>query len=103
MRGLTLHSREVKSVFKTWLGTPAELRKLRKPKLSLPDSESCCLEWLKREGGRSRSARYLVMGKKGEDGEMETTYIVPWTKNKVMSNLNETACAVEQQAGSRVF
>ena len=40
--------RKVNSVFKTWRGTPAEMRRLRKPKMKWPDPEAgCCADWLK--------------------------------------------------------
>ena len=45
-RKRSLWGRKVNTVYKTWRGTPSELRKLRKPKLRLDSSDSCCSEWI---------------------------------------------------------
>ena len=77
----SLSGRKVNTVFKTWRGTPQELKKLRKPKLTLASDDACCSDWLK---SRPRDTRYMVMGKRGGgngDGEMTATFILPWTKS----------------------
>jgi hypothetical protein len=45
-RKRSLWGRKVNTVYKTWRGTPSELKKLRKPKLRLEQSENCCSEWI---------------------------------------------------------
>ena len=75
----TLIGRNVNTVFKTWRGTPSELRQLRKPKLKLETSDGCCSNWLK---ARPKKERYLVMGKKNENG-LVATFLLPWARNKV--------------------
>ena len=45
-RKRSLWGRKVNTVYKTWRGTPSELKKLRKPKLRLESSDDCCSEWI---------------------------------------------------------
>ena len=45
-RKRSLWGRKVNTVYKTWRGTPSELKKLRKPKLRLESSDNCCSEWI---------------------------------------------------------
>ena len=79
IRRLSLKGNKVNTVFKTWRGTPIELRKLRRPHLSLDDASECCSGWLR---GQPKKQRYLVMGlKKGDD--LVPTFIIPWVKSKV--------------------
>lgn len=66
-------------MYKTWRGTPLELRKLRKPTLNLDLASECCSEWLH---DQPKKQRYLVMGKKQGD-DLIATFILPWTKSKV--------------------
>ncbi|XP_040568733.1 secreted frizzled-related protein 5 [Lepeophtheirus salmonis] len=75
-----LTGRKVKNVYKTWRGTPGELRKLRKPKLKLRPEDSCCSVWVK---ARRKRQNYLLMGSKvGE--ELVPSLILPWTKDRVL-------------------
>jgi len=82
MRRRTAVGRKVNAVYKTWRGTPQELRKLRKPRLRLRESDDCCSGWLSSQPGRQR---YLVMGKRerGTNGSnrLVPTFIHPWKKS----------------------
>jgi len=69
--------RKVNAVYKTWRGTPNELRKLRKPRLRLREADQCCTGWLSSQPNRQR---YLVMGKK-EGNRLIPTFIHPWKKS----------------------
>ena len=74
-----LYGRKVKTVFKTWRGTPDELRRLRKPKLKLRTSDECCSEWLQSRPG---DEKYMVMGRR-EGRDLVATFILPWTRDEV--------------------
>lgn len=76
----SLHGRRVNTVYKTWRGTPADLRKLRKPQLELDPSDECCSQWIK---SHSKKTRFLVMGK-NLDNSLVPTFIVPWSRDKEM-------------------
>jgi len=82
MKRRTAVGRKVNAVYKTWRGTPQELRKLRKPRLRLRESDDCCSGWLSSQPGRQR---YLVMGKRerGTNGSnrLVPTFIHPWKKS----------------------
>ena len=80
IRRLSLKGNKVNTVFKTWRGTPLELRKLRRPHLSLDDASECCSDWLQDQPNKQR---YLVMGLKKGD-ELVPTFILPWVKSKVI-------------------
>ena len=73
--------RKVNAVYKTWRGTPNELRKLRKPRLRLREADQCCTGWLSSQPNRQR---YLVMGKK-EGNRLIPTFIHPWKKSNEVS------------------
>ncbi len=79
-----LLGRSVDSVFKTWRGTPAELRQLRKPKLQLLAQDACCAESLAAHDNSRQ--RYLVMGKKNDDGSLVAKFIMPWSKSEVRTS-----------------
>ena len=84
IRRQSLKGNKVNTVFKTWRGTPLELRKLRRPQLSLERESECCSDWLR---DQPKKQRYLVMGvKRGED--LVPTFILPWIKSKVSLNLD---------------
>ena len=78
-RRRSLYGRKVNTVYKTWRGTPSELRKLRKPKLRLEIDEECCSNWIRNQ---PRKQRFLVMGK-NKDNALVPTFILPWSRNKV--------------------
>jgi len=67
-------------VFRAWKGTRAQMKALRNPKFSLRSDERCCSDRVKEH----RSGKFLVMGKKpsGRSGDLQTTFIVPWSKAK---------------------
>ena len=46
VRKRSLWGRKVNTVYKTWVGTSSELKKLRKPKLRLQSSDDCCSGWI---------------------------------------------------------
>ena len=79
IRRRSLKGTKVNTVFKTWRGTPLEMRKLRRPHLSLDEESECCSDWLRDQPAKQR---YLVMGyRKGE--QLIPTLILPWVKSKV--------------------
>lgn len=86
VKSQSLVGRKVNTVFKTWRGTPSELRKLRKPTLRLDGGAECCTDWVKEQ---PKQQRYLVMGKKKEvsgDDDKEglvATFILPWSRSRV--------------------
>ena len=87
IRRQSLKGNKVNTVFKTWRGTPLELRKLRRPQLSLERESECCSDWLR---DQPKKQRYLVMGvKRGED--LVPTFILPWIKSKVSLHLQMCA------------
>lgn len=75
----SLKGRKVNTVYKTWRGTPSELRQLRKPRLQLDAGDECCSDWIK---DHSKKQRFLVMGKK-QDNNLVPTFILPWSRDKV--------------------
>jgi len=79
IRRQSLKGNKVNTVFKTWRGTPLELRKLRRPQLSLERDSECCSDWLR---DQPKKQRYLVMGVKDGD-DLVPTFILPWVKSKV--------------------
>ncbi len=79
-RGRNLLGRKVNPVFKTWLGTPGELRRLRKPRLTLAPEDECCSDWI----SRNNNGRFLVMGKR-QGQELVANFLLPWTKSKVFA------------------
>ena len=52
MKKRTAIGRKVNAVYKTWRGTPGELRKLRKPRLRLSADDDCCSGWLSSQPNR---------------------------------------------------
>lgn len=74
-----LNGRKVNTVYKTWRGTPTELRKLRKPKLRLEAADECCSDWIVKQ---SKKQRFLVMGR-NVNNSLVPTFIVPWSRDKV--------------------
>jgi len=84
-RKRSLWGRKVNTVYKTWRGTPSELKKLRKPKLRLESSDDCCSEWIETQ---SKKQRYLVMGKKistsNGNVKLVPSFIHPWNRSKEM-------------------
>ena len=82
----TLYGRKVNTVYKTWKGTPQEMRKLRKPKLLLEPQDECCSGYVQDQPKQQQ--RYLVMGKKQGDN-LVTTFILPWSRNKVRNNIRK--------------
>ncbi|QQP39127.1 Secreted frizzledrelated protein 01-05-2020, partial [Caligus rogercresseyi] len=68
----------VKNVYKTWRGTPKELKKLRKPRLTLRPEDACCSGWIK---DRRKRQSYLLMGSKDGD-DLVPSLIIPWTKDR---------------------
>ena len=75
----SLRGRKVNTVYKTWRGTTSELRKLRKPRLELNESDLCCSQWIK---SHSKKQKFLVMGRNKENS-LVPTFIVPWSRDKV--------------------
>ena len=75
----SLVGRKVNTVYKTWRGTPSEMRKLRKPKLQLTNSDECCSQWIR---DQPKKTRFLVMGK-NQNNSLVPTFIVPWSRDKV--------------------
>ena len=83
VRRRNIYGKKVNTVFKTWRGTPSELRRLRRPSLKLEADEECCGRWAR---GQPRRQKYLVMGK-NKDGSLVPTLILPWTRDKVRNPL----------------
>ena len=98
VRPRRLHGRNVNTVFKTWMGTTEELKKLRKPRLTLQDADGCCSQWI---SDQPKQQRYLVMGKKGENNDLTATFLLPWSKSKVCVSRDRVPCVRLYQYVSR--
>ncbi len=78
--GGQLQGRKVSSVFKTWRGTPEEMRRLRKPRMRLESGAECCADWVREQ---PKQQRYLVMGKKTGSGGLVANFVLPWSRSRV--------------------
>ncbi|XP_059078724.1 secreted frizzled-related protein 2-like [Tigriopus californicus] len=78
-RNLVLGKR-VKHVYKTWRGTPEEMKLLRKPVLKLPSSDDCCQKKI------DKNKIYLVMGNY-RNNSLVVSYIHRWSKSKTFRKL----------------
>lgn len=72
--------KRVKHVYKTWRGTPEEMKLLRKPVLKLPSADGCCQKKIE------KNKTYLVMGNYRNDS-LVVSYIHRWSKSKTFRKL----------------